>query len=296
MLLRSRLHRPGPAQRLHGGRQGLALHLTHRVTVKMCAQNCFFLAAAARPQTRSSARPTLAAEFVLPGHPFTNESTEKAPIVMRNAQKPSGMPVHRYIPFQDQITVELPDRTWPDKVITKAPRWCAVDLRDGNQALIDPMSPARKHEDVRPAGPHGLQGDRGRVPVGLADGLRLRPPADRGQPHPGRRDHPGADAGPRTPDRAHLRVAGRRQAGHRAPVQLDVGAAAPRGVQPGRGRHPGHRAAGRPAVQEVRGNPRRHAHHLRVLARSPSPAPNWNTPSASATPSPTSSKLPPTAR
>ena len=38
---------------------------------------------------------------------------------MRNAQKPSGMPVHRYIPFQDQITVELPDRTWPDKVITQ---------------------------------------------------------------------------------------------------------------------------------------------------------------------------------
>jgi 2-isopropylmalate synthase len=63
---------------------------------------------------------------------------------MRNAQKPSGMPVHRYIPFQDQISVNLPDRTWPDKVITKAPRWCAVDLRDGNQALIDPMSPGRK--------------------------------------------------------------------------------------------------------------------------------------------------------
>ncbi|MCA4131403.1 2-isopropylmalate synthase [Arthrobacter sp. M4] len=63
---------------------------------------------------------------------------------MHNAQQPSGMPIHRYIPFQDQISVELPDRTWPDKVITKAPRWCAVDLRDGNQALIDPMSPARK--------------------------------------------------------------------------------------------------------------------------------------------------------
>jgi 2-isopropylmalate synthase len=40
--------------------------------------------------------------------------------------------------------VDLPDRTWPDAVITEAPRWCAVDLRDGNQALIDPMSPARK--------------------------------------------------------------------------------------------------------------------------------------------------------
>ncbi|MFW0775768.1 2-isopropylmalate synthase [Paenarthrobacter nitroguajacolicus] len=63
---------------------------------------------------------------------------------MRNAQKPSGMPIHRYLPFQHQISVEVPDRTWPDKVITKAPRWCAVDLRDGNQALIDPMSPARK--------------------------------------------------------------------------------------------------------------------------------------------------------
>ncbi|MHA7277610.1 2-isopropylmalate synthase [Arthrobacter sp. HLT1-21] len=65
---------------------------------------------------------------------------------MRNAQKPSGMPFHKYTPFQDQITVHLPDRTWPDKVITKAPRWCAVDLRDGNQALIDPMSPERKHK------------------------------------------------------------------------------------------------------------------------------------------------------
>ena len=63
---------------------------------------------------------------------------------MHNAQKPSGMPIHRYVSFQDQIKVEVPDRTWPDKVITKAPRWCAVDLRDGNQALIDPMSPARK--------------------------------------------------------------------------------------------------------------------------------------------------------
>ncbi|MEI5604311.1 2-isopropylmalate synthase, partial [Streptomyces brasiliscabiei] len=38
----------------------------------------------------------------------------------------------------------LDGRTWPDARITKAPRWCAVDLRDGNQALIDPMSPERK--------------------------------------------------------------------------------------------------------------------------------------------------------
>jgi 2-isopropylmalate synthase len=56
-------------------------------------------------------------------------------------QQPSGMPIHRYQPFQP---VDLPDRTWPSKAITIAPLWCSVDLRDGNQALIDPMSPARK--------------------------------------------------------------------------------------------------------------------------------------------------------
>ena len=59
----------------------------------------------------------------------------------RNPQQPSPMAWRRYRPF---VPVELPDRTWPDAVIAQAPRWCAVDLRDGNQALIDPMSPARK--------------------------------------------------------------------------------------------------------------------------------------------------------
>ena len=63
---------------------------------------------------------------------------------MKNAQQPSGMPIHRYRPYQDTFTIDLPDRTWPSKRITSAPRWCAVDLRDGNQALIDPMSPERK--------------------------------------------------------------------------------------------------------------------------------------------------------
>ena len=56
---------------------------------------------------------------------------------------PSGMPCHRYAPFQP---IDLPDRTWPTKSITKAPRWLSTDLRDGNQALIDPMSPARKRK------------------------------------------------------------------------------------------------------------------------------------------------------
>lgn len=56
-------------------------------------------------------------------------------------QRPSGMPIHRYTPYE---AVDIPDRTWPDNRITKAPRWLSTDLRDGNQALIDPMSPARK--------------------------------------------------------------------------------------------------------------------------------------------------------
>ena len=62
-----------------------------------------------------------------------------------NPQQGSSMPFHRYKPFHELVEdVSLPDRTWPDKRIERAPLWCAVDLRDGNQALIDPMSPARK--------------------------------------------------------------------------------------------------------------------------------------------------------
>ena len=53
------------------------------------------------------------------------------------------MPFQRYRPF---TPIDLPDRTWPSSVITKAPRWLSTDLRDGNQALIDPMTPARKHK------------------------------------------------------------------------------------------------------------------------------------------------------
>ncbi|MCQ9352886.1 2-isopropylmalate synthase [Corynebacterium sp. 153RC1] len=62
-----------------------------------------------------------------------------------NKQRNSEMPVDRYQPFAVEVEdITLPDRTWPDKKITHAPQWCAVDLRDGNQALIDPMSPERK--------------------------------------------------------------------------------------------------------------------------------------------------------
>ncbi|WP_019973124.1 2-isopropylmalate synthase [Mycobacterium sp. 141] len=70
-----------------------------------------------------------------------------------NTQRGSTMPVRRYRTFAAEVPGGSPafgaanvpfDRTWPDKVIEHAPMWCAVDLRDGNQALIDPMSPERK--------------------------------------------------------------------------------------------------------------------------------------------------------
>jgi len=61
--------------------------------------------------------------------------------VKTNPQQPSGMPFNRYEPF---APIDLPSRTWPARTMTQAPRWCAVDLRDGNQALIDPMTPERK--------------------------------------------------------------------------------------------------------------------------------------------------------
>ncbi|MYZ36781.1 MULTISPECIES: 2-isopropylmalate synthase [unclassified Streptomyces] len=60
-----------------------------------------------------------------------------------HTQRPSGMPIHKYGRYE---AVDIPDRTWPDNRITVAPRWLSTDLRDGNQALIDPMSPARKRE------------------------------------------------------------------------------------------------------------------------------------------------------
>ncbi len=57
-------------------------------------------------------------------------------------QQPSPMAFAKY---RATIPVDLADRTWPDRRLTHAPRWCSVDLRDGNQALIDPMDAERKH-------------------------------------------------------------------------------------------------------------------------------------------------------
>ena len=134
---------------------------------------------------------------------------------MKFQQQPSGMPIGRYVPFQP---VDLPDRTWPTKTITKAPRWLSTDLRDGNQALIDPMSPARKltmfellvrmgYKEIEVGFPSASQTD--------FDFVRA---AHRRGPDPRRRADLGADPGPRGADRAHRAVAGRRA--ERATVHL----------------------------------------------------------------------------
>ncbi len=177
---------------------------------------------------------------------------------------PSPMPFHLY---RSHIPLQLHDRSWPDRRLTAAPRWASVDLRDGNQALIDPMDPERKLRLFETLVAVGLQGDRGRVPVRLPDRLRLPAPDHRGGPDPRRRDHPGAGPVPAGADRADLRVAGGRTPGHRPLLQLDLGAAAPGGLRPRQGRHHRHRHQRGPAVQEVRDVGAGHRHPLRVLAR-----------------------------
>lgn len=62
------------------------------------------------------------------------------------AQTPSTMPFGKYRPALDTNPIDLPDRTWPDRRIVRAPRWLSTDLRDGNQALVDPMDPQRKRK------------------------------------------------------------------------------------------------------------------------------------------------------
>lgn len=61
-------------------------------------------------------------------------------IIAAQDRSPTAPPEGKYIPYEDRFPLKLPDRTWPDKTIDTAPAWCAVDLRDGNQALPRPMT------------------------------------------------------------------------------------------------------------------------------------------------------------
>ncbi|MFJ9128506.1 2-isopropylmalate synthase [Streptomyces sp. NPDC102340] len=61
-----------------------------------------------------------------------------------NPQTPGPMPYHRYRPDHERVNIPAIDRSWPSKRLTEAPLWVPVDLRDGNQALAEPMDTARK--------------------------------------------------------------------------------------------------------------------------------------------------------
>ena len=103
-------------------------------------------------------------------------------------------PSEKYRPFPQ---VRLTGRRWPTRTIEQAPIWMSTDLRDGNQALIEPMSIARSCEFFEMLVAIGFQGDRGGLSVGIADRFRLRAQADRRKAHSRRRDHRGAHAGAR---------------------------------------------------------------------------------------------------
>ncbi len=93
------------------------------------------------------------------------------------APSPTGrganrMPFHKYRPFQP---IGLSDRQWPSRTIERAPRWCSVDLRDGNQALIDPMSVDEKLRLWQLLLDVGFSEIEVGIPGGVATGFRFHP-------------------------------------------------------------------------------------------------------------------------
>ncbi len=182
-------------------------------------------------------------------------------------QRPSRMPVHRYVPYGSSSASTC--RTAPGRParVEAAPRWCAVDLRDGNQALIDPMSPERKrrmfqllvqmgYKEIEVGFPSASQTDFDFVRQLIEQDLI--PEDVTIQVLTQCREH--------LIERTFESLRGA-QPGHRALLQLDLDAAAPGGLRPGPRRHHRHRHPGRAAVPEVRGDPHPgHRHPLRVLA------------------------------
>ncbi len=73
-----------------------------------------------------------------------NDLLLPSPRFVGSPQKPSAMPYNKYVAYKKQVPFDYPQRTWPGETLKRAPRWCSVDLRDGNQALVDPMDSERK--------------------------------------------------------------------------------------------------------------------------------------------------------
>ncbi len=156
------------------------------------------------------------------------------------------MPHWKYRPY---ATVDLPDRTWPDRVVDRAPIWCSTDLRDGNQALVNPMDAARKRRFFDLLLALGVPEIEVGLPLGLEDRLRLRPaPRSRTSSIPD--DTTIAvltQARPELIERTFEAIAGAR-ARDRPPLQLDVGHAAPRRLPARQGRDHRPRGTRDPAV------------------------------------------------
>src|SRR3546814_8810972 len=83
----------------------------------------------------------------------SHNTTERGPAMPPEPVTPKQMPFDKYRPF---LPLVLADRTWHDARIEKAPLWCSVGLRDGNQALIDPMDPARESRKFDTPGQMGF--------------------------------------------------------------------------------------------------------------------------------------------
>src|ERR1700758_129036 len=143
------------------------------------------------------------------------------------------MPHRKYKPYP---TVDLPDRTWPDRVVDRAPIWCSTDLRDGNQSLVKPMDAARKQrmfdllvtlgiKEIEVGFPSASKTDFDFVRRLVEDDLI---PAD-------------TTIAVLTP-------------GHRASLQLDLRDAAPGRLPAGQGRHHRARRPRRRALQGARGS------------------------------------------
>ena len=188
----------------------------------------FFFAAATRSGNSYRSAPRRGPLHCADRSPSSPGAESVMTSARRIPQQPSGMPCHRYRPFP---AVPLPDRTWPTKSITAAPRWLSTDLRDGNQALIDPMNAARKNAMFDLLVRMGYKEIEVGFPAAQPDRLRLRPQPHRGRPHPRRRPHLGADPGPRGAHRAHRPVAGRREGRDRAHVQRGRTDVPPRGLR-----------------------------------------------------------------
>ena len=164
---------------------------------------------------------------------------------MQQGGRPAGraanqMPFHKYRAFPP---IDLPDRQWPSRVLTAPPRWCSVDLRDGNQALIDPMSPEEKLRMYELL----LEVGFGEIEVGFPAASQpdfdfIRQIIDEDRIPDGGGD-PGAVPGASGVDRAHGGSPARRAGRHLPLVQLDLDAAAAGRVQHERAGH--HRSCGR---------------------------------------------------